>query len=212
MKKLNLKAWLSLVLLAVVLGLLLFVPAGTLAYWQAWAFLIVFSLCAAAITFYLMRYDPALLERRMSGGPTAEKEPSQQIIMSIVSVAYIAMFVVSGLDQRFGWSDVPLAVVIAGNVLVIVGFYIEFLVFRENSYTSTTIEVAKEQTVITTGPYAVVRHPMYFGALLTIIGTPLALGSWWGLLTLVPFAFGVIWRLLDEERFTPSTARRSAHA
>ncbi|HJZ58870.1 MAG TPA: isoprenylcysteine carboxylmethyltransferase family protein [Gemmataceae bacterium] len=201
MKHLNIKAWLSLAVLDVVLGLLLFVPAGSIDYWQAWVYLIVFSVCAGAITLYLMRFDPALLERRMRGGPTAEKEPSQRIIMSIVSVAYVALFVVSGLDRRFGWSVVPLSAVIGGNALVVAGFVIEFLVFKENSFTSATIEVDQGQTVISTGPYAVVRHPMYSGGLLLLLGTPPALGSWWAFLAFIPIALGVIWRLLDEERF-----------
>ena len=201
MKRLNVKAWVSLAALDVVLGILLFVPAGTIDFWQAWVYLAVFSVCAAAITLYLMKYDPALLERRMSGGPTAEKEPTQRVIMTVISVAYIAMFVVSGLDRRYNWSDVPLPVVIGGNVLVVVGFVIEFLVFRENSFTSATIEVDERQTVISTGPYALVRHPMYDGGLLMLLGTPLALGSWWALVAFLPIAVGIVWRMRDEERF-----------
>ena len=201
MKHLKIKAWVSLAALDVVLGLLLFVPAGTIDFWQAWIYLAVFSVCAAAVTLYLMKYDPALLERRMSGGPTAEKESTQRVIMAVISIAYIAMFVIAGLDRRYGWSDVRLPVVISGNVLVVVGFVIEFLVFRENSFTSATIEVNEGQTVISTGPYALVRHPMYDGGLLMLLGTPLALGSWWALVAFFPIAVGIVWRMRDEERF-----------
>jgi protein-S-isoprenylcysteine O-methyltransferase Ste14 len=201
MKKLNIKAWLSLIALNIVLGLILFVSAGTFDYWQAWSYLSVFTLCAAAITIYLMKHDRALLERRMSGGPPAEKEPSQKLIMSIISVAYIAMFVIAGLDRRFELSVVPISLTIFAHGLLVMGFFIEFLVFRENSFSSATIEVNEGQKVITTGPYAFVRHPMYDGGLLMLLATPLALGSWWALLAFIPIAIAIVWRLRDEEEF-----------
>src|SRR5438128_1128716 len=109
-------------------------------------------------TLYLMKKDPALLKRRMSGGPTAEKERTQKIIMLFTSIGFIALLIVPALDHRFGWSAVPLYVVIAGDILVAVGFYIISLVFKENTFTSATIEIAEDQTVISTGPYALVRH------------------------------------------------------
>jgi protein-S-isoprenylcysteine O-methyltransferase Ste14 len=108
---------------------------------------------------------------------------------------------VPALDHRFSWSRVPLAVVVAGDVLVGVGFLIVFLVFRENSFASAVVEVSAAQKVIDTGPYARVRHPMYAGALVLLAGIPLALGSLFGLLVLVPFAAILVARLLDEERF-----------
>ena len=129
-----------------------------------------------------MEKDPALLKRRLSSGPTAEKEKTQKIIMFFVSVGFIALLIVSGLDYRFGWSAVPPYAVITGDILVAVGFYIIFFVYKENSFTSATIEIAEDQEVISTGPYAVVRHPMYAGGLLYLLGTPLALGSYWGFL------------------------------
>ena len=201
MKNLNAKALLALVVLAVVMGLLLFIPAGTVHYWQAWVYLSIFTGASLLITLYLMKKDPALLERRMSGGPTAEKRPAQKFIMLFTSLGFIALLVVPGLDHRFGWSAVPLGVVVVGDVLVAVGFYLISLVYRENTYTSATIEVAKDQKVISTGPYAIVRHPMYASASLYLLGTPLALGSYWGsapIAVVMPF---LIWRLVDEERF-----------
>jgi len=200
MNTLNTRAWVALAGLVVVLGLLLFVPAGSFHYWQAWVYLTLFALSAGVITRYLMKRDPTLLARRMRGGPFAEKEPSQRLIMLVVSLAYVAMFLVSALDHRFRWSQVPLVATVAGDVLVVAGFYIEFLVFRENTFASATIEVGKGQTVISTGPYALVRHPMYGGGLLMLLGTPLALGSWWGFLAYIPMVPALIWRLLDEER------------
>jgi protein-S-isoprenylcysteine O-methyltransferase Ste14 len=199
LKNLSVKAWLALAVLAVVMGLTLFVPAGTLHYWQAWVYLSIFIGASFLITLYLMRKDPALLERRMTGGPTAEKRPAQKVIMLCTSIGFVALLVVPGLDHRFGWSTVPLEVVVAGDVLVVIAFYFIFLVYRENTFTSATIEIAENQKVISTGPYAIVRHPLYASASLYLLGTPLALGSYWGLVpsaAIIPF---LIWRLIDEE-------------
>jgi protein-S-isoprenylcysteine O-methyltransferase Ste14 len=183
------------------LAALLFVPAGTLDYWQAWLFMAVFVCTSGAITAYLAIRDPKLLERRMNVGPRAEKEPAQKIIMVLATLGFIAMLVVPVLDHRFGWSLVPASVSILGDVLIALGFLFIFFVFRENSYGASTIQVAEGQTVVATGPYAFVRHPMYAGALVMLIGTPLALGSWWGLFALLLISPVLIWRLLDEERF-----------
>ena len=181
--------------------LLLFVPAGTVRYWQAWLYLAIFFAAATLTTKFLMRKDPALLERRMRGGPSAEKQPTQKLIMLFTSLGFIALLVVPALDYRFGWSMVPLAGVLVGDALVAVGFYFIFLVYKENTFTSATIEVVADQKVISTGPYAIVRHPMYASALLYLAGTPLALGSYWGFVPLVGTLPFLIWRLFDEERF-----------
>jgi protein-S-isoprenylcysteine O-methyltransferase Ste14 len=195
------KAWLALASLACVMGLLLFVPARTVHYWQAWVYLFIFTGASLLTTLYLIRNDPALLERRMSGGPMAEKEPAQKLIMLCTSIGFIALLVVPALDHRFGWSTVPLDGVIAGDVLVAIGFYLISLVYRENTFTSATIEIAENQRVISTGPYAVVRHPMYASGSLYLLGTPLALGSYWGFLPIAAMMPFLIWRLIDEERF-----------
>ena len=195
------KAWLALAILACVMGLLLFVPAKTVHYWQAWAYLSIFTGASVLTTLYLIRKDPALLERRMSGGPMAEKAPAQKFIMLCTSIGFIALLVVPALDHRFGWSTVPLDAVIAGDVLVAIGFYLISLVYRENTFTSATIEITANQRVISTGPYAVVRHPMYASGSLYVLGTPLALGSYWGFLPIAAMMPFLIWRLIDEERF-----------
>ena len=200
MKNLNAKAWLALAALAVVMGLLLFVSAGTIHYWQAWVYLSIFMGASVLTTLYLMRKDPALLERRMSGGPTAEKRPTQRFIMLCTSIGFIALLVVPAFDHRFGWSNVPLCVVLVGDVLVAVGFALIVRVYREKTFSSATIEVIEGQQIISTGPYAIVRHPMYASAFLYLIGTPLALGSYWGLLPIAAMMPFLIWRLLDEER------------
>jgi len=183
------------------MGLLLFVPARTVHYWQAWVYLSTFTSASVLTTLYLIRKDPALLERRMSGGPMAEKEPAQKFIMLCTSIGFIALLVVPALDRRFGWSTVPVGGVIAGDVLVAIGFYLISMVYRENTFTSATIEIAENQRVISTGPYAVVRHPMYASGSLYLLGTPLALGSYWGFLPIAAMLPFLIWRLIDEERF-----------
>jgi protein-S-isoprenylcysteine O-methyltransferase Ste14 len=199
-KNLEANAWLALVGLALVMGLLLMIPAGTVRYWQAWVYLSIFFGAAALTTLYLIRRDPALLERRMRGGPTAETQPVQQFIMVWTSLCFIALLVVPALDERNRWSIVPLFGVAAGDALVAVGFYFIFLVYKENTFTSATIEVAADQKVISTGPYAIVRHPMYASALLYLVGTPLALGSYWGFVPLAVMVPFLLWRLFDEER------------
>jgi protein-S-isoprenylcysteine O-methyltransferase Ste14 len=201
MKSLAMRAWLALAVLAVVMGLLLFVPAGTLRYWQAWLYLSIFMGASILTTIYLMTHDPALLERRMSGGPTAEKRPAQKFIMLCASIGFIALLVVPALDHRFAWSAVSLGAILAGDVLVAIGFYLIFLVYRANTFSSATIAVADNQTVVSTGPYAIIRHPMYASATLYLLGTPLALGSCWGLIPVTAMMPVLIWRLLDEERF-----------
>jgi protein-S-isoprenylcysteine O-methyltransferase Ste14 len=201
MHALTIKALRALVLLVMVMAALLFIAAGTLDYWQAWTFLAVYFALSVAITLYLVKKDPALLQRRMSGGPFAEKETAQKIIMSFASLGFIGLLVVPALDRRFGWSQMPSSVALAGDGLMALGWLAIFFVFRENSFTSATIELAPDQRVISTGPYALVRHPMYAGALVMLLGIPIALGSWWGALVIVAIMPALIWRLIDEERF-----------
>ncbi len=201
MSTLNTKAWLGLAFVIVVMGLLLFIGAGTIHYWQAWIYLAVYFTASLLISVYLMMKDPALLQRRMSGGPTAEKRRTQQVSMLFASAGFIGSIVVPALDHRFEWSNMPIYGVVAGDVLTAVSFYMMFLVLRENTYASATIEIAQDQKVISTGPYAHVRHPMYAGGSLLFIGTPLALGSYWGLLSFAIVLPALIWRLLDEEKF-----------
>src|SRR5262249_59663002 len=124
----------------------------------------------------------------------------QKIIMLGASLGFIALLVVPALDRRFGWSAAPVWVVVLGAILTVVGFYLIFRVYRVNTFTAATIQVAPDQHVVSTGPYAIVRHPMYASALLYVIGTPLALGSWWGLLAIMVMLPFLIWRLLDQER------------
>jgi protein-S-isoprenylcysteine O-methyltransferase Ste14 len=200
MATLQTRAWLSLAVMAVVMGLLLFFSAGTIRYWQAWIYLVLFFGLSAVMTRDLLVRDPALLQRRMKGGPTAERRPRQRIIMLGASLGFIALIVVPALDFRFKWSVIPIGVVLFGDLLFVIGFGFIGRVYRENTYSSATIEVFQGQKVISSGPYALVRHPMYASAILYLIGTPLALGSYWGLLALVFMLPFLVWRLLDEEQ------------
>jgi protein-S-isoprenylcysteine O-methyltransferase Ste14 len=197
---LALKAWTWLGALAFIMAALIFGAAGDLWFWQGWAFLAVYFAASALVTLFLIVRDPALLERRLKGGPTAEKEPTQRLIMVFMSLGFIALIVIPGLDHRFGWSQAPPIVALAGDALIAAGFFAAYLVFKANSFASATIGVAQDQTVVSTGPYAIVRHPMYAGAFLYLLGTPLALGSYWGLAALAPMAPILIWRIVDEER------------
>jgi protein-S-isoprenylcysteine O-methyltransferase Ste14 len=201
MSSLHRRAFGGLAILFLVMASLLFVAAGTLHYWQAWLFLAAYFAASLAITLYLIRKDPALLERRMSGGPFAEKEPAQRIIMFLASFGFIALLVEPALDHRFGWSDLPAYLVVGGDSVMLLGWLGIFVVFRENSIASATIESVKDQRVISTGPYAWVRHPMYATALVMLLGIPLALGSWWGVMIVILIVPALIWRLTDEERF-----------
>lgn len=196
----DIKAFGGLVFLLLAMAALLFLPAWTLDYWQAWAFLGVFGVSALAITLYLMMKDPRLLERRVQAGPIAEKEWNQKIIQSLTSLMFIGMLVIPALDHRFRWSPVSAYLSLLGDALVVLGFLIIFLVYKENTFASATIEIASDQKVISTGPYAIVRHPMYSGAMFLLIGMPLSLGSWLGILVFLLFMPALVWRLLDEER------------
>jgi protein-S-isoprenylcysteine O-methyltransferase Ste14 len=201
MSVLYLKGMGALAILFLVMASLLFLAAGTFAYWQAWVFLAVYFSASLAITLYLITSDPALLARRMSGGPFAEKEPAQRIIMSITSLAFVGLLVLPAIDHRLRWSELSPGAALAGDVLILLGWLGIFFVFRENSFSSATIELAAEQRVISTGPYAWLRHPMYAAALVMLLGIPIALGSSRGVLIVVAMLPVLIWRLLDEERF-----------
>ena len=195
------KAFRSIVGVLLVAAALLFGIPWTLDYWQAWIFLIVYFAASFLITARGLKSDPKLVERRMRAGPLAEKEISQKIIMLVASLGFAGLLVVPAFDRRLGWSHMAPAIAIAGDVLVVLGWLAIYLVFRENSFTSATIEIADDQQVISTGPYAYVRHPMYAGSLVMLLGIPIALGSWWGLIALAVIAAALLWRILDEERF-----------
>jgi protein-S-isoprenylcysteine O-methyltransferase Ste14 len=201
MTKLLLLSLVNLVVGSVMLGVLLFLSAGTLDYWQAWVFIVVFSAAANGIGIYLSIKDPALLERRKNLTPAAPASLAQKIMGVLILIGVLALLVVPALDHRFGWSSMPGFVAVFGDVLVLLSFVAFYYVFRENSYGGSTIEVFEGQQVISTGPYAIVRHPMYSGVVIMCVGAVLALGSWWTLLVIVLMEMPVLaWRILDEEQ------------
>jgi protein-S-isoprenylcysteine O-methyltransferase Ste14 len=181
-------------------GVLLFWPAGTFDYWQAWVFIAVFAVTSSGPTIYWGLRNPDVLRRRIRSGPTAETRPVQKVATVGISASVVAMLVVSALDHRFGWSQVPTPIVIAGDVLVGVGLGIATLVVGQNNYAAATVTVEAGQPVVDTGLYALVRHPMYASALVMLVGMPLALHSYWGLLILVPCIAMLVLRIGDEEK------------
>jgi protein-S-isoprenylcysteine O-methyltransferase Ste14 len=179
---------------------LLFIPAGTFRYWQGWVTLAVFIACSGAYTGYLAKHDPALLKRRTEAGISHEKEFTQKVVMALLYIACIVLVVLPPLDVRFDWSVMPWQVSIIGDAFIVFSFYLFYLVSKVNTYAAANIRVEQGQKVILSGVYALVRHPMYFGALFLFAGTPVALGSWWALLlfpVLIPI---LVARILNEEK------------
>lgn len=194
------KAWIWLAASSVAIGVVLFLASGTIRYWQAWIYLVVIVACSVPITLSMID-NPALLESRTKFGPTAEQRPVQRAIVLLLLLVALAAFITPALDHRFGWSRVPAWLSVAGDALVALAIWMSDRVFEENTFGSSTIQVVKDQKVISTGPYAFVRNPMYSSAILFFFSMSLALGSYWGL---IPAALAIpcfAWRLHDEERF-----------
>ncbi|WP_134429861.1 methyltransferase family protein [Mycobacterium ulcerans] len=183
----------------VAFGLIVFIPAGTFDYWQAWVFMAVFAVATLVPSIYLGRTNPAALQRRIHAGPRAESRGIQKVIITATFVALFAMVALSALDHRFGWSSVPTAVCLIGDLLIATGLGIAMLVVIQNGYAAATITVESDQKVVSTGLYSLVRHPMYVGNVILMLGIPLALGSYWGLVIVPPSVLVLAFRILDEE-------------
>lgn len=179
------------------LGLMFFLSAWTFNYWEAWVYLFVLLPPMIFTVRYLYKHDPKLLERRMR---VKEKLKTQNLIVAVSGVLFLGVFIVPGFDYRLNWSSVPLVFIVISDTLVLLGYLIMAFVFRVNSYTSRIIEVEKGQKVITTGPYARVRHPMYLGLLIFSIFSPLALGSYWALIPALHIIPLLVIRIAAEER------------
>lgn len=184
----------------VVLGLLLFLPADTFDYWQAWVFIAVFTVATIFPSIYLARTNPAALQRRMHGGPRAETRAVQKFIIIGAFLGVFAMMAFSAFDHRFGWSSVPTPVVLIGDVLIVAGLGIGMLVVVQNSYAAANVTVEAGQKLASSGLYKLVRHPMYAGSVIVMLGMPLALGSYWGLFLLIPGLLVLVFRIFDEEK------------
>ncbi|MCC7020678.1 MAG: isoprenylcysteine carboxylmethyltransferase family protein [Ardenticatenales bacterium] len=178
------------------LGGMFFLPAGTLDYWQAWLYLAILFGLMTVLGAYLIRYEPAVLERRLR---TRETEMAQQRIIRFSLVLFLVAFLIPGLDRRYGWSAVPPAVVVAADVVIVAGYLLFARVLLANRFASRVIEVAPEQTLATTGPYAVVRHPMYVAMLAIWLASPIALGSWWSFLPMLGILPVIVLRIRNEE-------------
>jgi protein-S-isoprenylcysteine O-methyltransferase Ste14 len=178
-------------------GAMFFLPAGTLSYWEAWVYLAVLFVPMVLALVYFLIFSPALLERRMR---MREKEAEQQLIVKLASIVILLVYLLPGFDHRFHWSSVPIWLVAIADILVLSGYALMVLVMRENPYAGRTIEVEPDQTVVTTGPYAFVRHPMYLGVLLLYVFSPLALGSYWSMIPALFLMGLLIARITNEER------------
>lgn len=200
-KTLLVKTGVAHLALLLAMVLLAFGPNPTLDYREAWVFLPLFVGASLSLNLYLLRSSPDLLARRLSIGPIAEGEPAQRYIMLFILLGAAMLVAIPAVDHRMNWSHMPAFVPFIGNLLVISGWIVVLLVFRENAFASATVEVAAGQKVIATGPYSCVRHPMYSGAALMLVGAPLALGSWWGLLDSAAMIMALIIRIFYEERF-----------
>jgi protein-S-isoprenylcysteine O-methyltransferase Ste14 len=184
----------------VVLGLTLFLAAGTVHYWQAWVLLVVAGVTTSVPTLYLMKTNPVALQRRNHAGPGAETRPLQKILIAGWYSTLAGIFLVSAFDRRFGWSSVPTSLCLIGDVLVALSLGLAMLVVIQNNHAAATVRVESDQTVISSGLYGMVRHPMYTGNVIMMIGIPLALGSYWGLLFLIPGLVVLAVRIRDEEK------------
>jgi protein-S-isoprenylcysteine O-methyltransferase Ste14 len=185
-------------LLAVIfVAVILFIPAGSHRYWQGWVFMVILFFPMPIASAYFLKRDPQLVERRMR---TEEKITEQKTIIRWVQLVVFVSLVIPGLDFRFGWSRVPVCLTILSQLLVFAGYLVTLWVMKENSFASRIVQIEEGQRVISTGPYRLVRHPMYFGAVLMLLFTPLALGSWWALPGFVLVIPLIVLRLLNEEK------------
>jgi len=184
-------------LLPIVLGLLILIPAGTFNFWQVYVYIGILVIPVIFVLFYFLKNDPLFLERRTR---VKEKEKAQKIIQIVFSLIFFSGFLIPGLDKRFGWSDIPINIVLITDIIILLGYLLIFFVFKQNSYASRVVEVDKSQKVISTGLYSFVRHPMYLGVLIMYIPTPVALGSYWGLIPMATIPLAIVLRILNEEK------------
>ena len=198
--ELLLKSFLGLLFLLCIMGGVLFLTFGSFSYSLAWVYLAVFTVSVVCITLYLFFYDKHVLKSRLAAGPIAEKRATQKVIQSIASLAFIGIFLISAFDYKNNWSNVPVEFSYVANVFCALAFVLVFYVFKQNTFLSATIEVQEKQHVISTGLYGVVRHPMCTGAIILLLFTPIALGSYYGLLFVLILIAAIVYRAIDEEK------------
>lgn len=181
-------------IMMIVLGLVLFLPAGSFRYWQAWIYWTIFLIPTLFTTVYFFKRNPKLLASRWQ----VEDQETVRKIPVFFKLFYLT-YIIPGFDFRFHWSNVPVWVVVAANLIFFLGYVLIIRVFKENSYASANIKVEEDQQVIATGPYAKIRHPMYTGLLTMMLSTPLALGSYWAVIPSLLFIPWTVLRIKNEE-------------
>jgi len=196
MQKLKAKVLKMFGLAPIILGVIFFVPAGSFRFWAAWVYSAVIIIPMIFVVIYFLINNPQVLERRMQ---YKEKEFLQKKIVRIGNILFFIAMILPGLDYRFGLSDIPAVIVFSSDAMVLAGIFIYFLVLKENSYASRIIEVQEEQKVISTGPYSVVRHPMYSAVCIIYLFTPIALGSYWAIIPMLLIIPIIVLRILNEE-------------
>lgn len=181
----------------IIIGILILVPAGTFNYWQVYLYFAIVIIPMIFVLSYFLKNDPGFLERRTRA---KEKEKEQLIIQIVFSLFFLLGFIIPGFDKRCGWSNVPFFIVIVADIVILLGYLLIFFVFKQNSYASRIVEVEKDQKIITTGLYGFVRHPMYVGVIIMYVPTPIALGSYWGLIPMATIPLAIIFRIINEEK------------
>lgn len=185
-------------LFLIILCILFFLTAGSFLYWNGWLFLGSFFLPAVLLLIYFYKKDPELLAKRMQ---MKEKNTDQKRFVMITTPYFLLTFIIPGLDYRFGWSHMPFWLIIFGLLIFTAGYLLFFIVLRTNSFASRIIEIQEGQKVIDSGPYALVRHPMYLSSVLVYFGMPLILGSFIMILPILVLPFALAYRILKEEKF-----------
>ena len=196
-RQLLVKVLIRFVLAIILIGLNFFLPAGSIKFWEAWVYMGILFTPMIFILIYLLKKDPELLERRMK---MKEKEEPQKVFVKLSILVFFIAFIIPGFDYRFEWSEVPFVVIIIADLFIFIGYLLFFLVLKENTHASRIIEVGKGQKIISTGPYAIIRHPMYVAVLMMYILSPLALGSYWAVLAVLPLPALIILRIKNEEK------------
>ncbi|MBR2900906.1 MAG: isoprenylcysteine carboxylmethyltransferase family protein [Clostridia bacterium] len=197
-KKLFFQAISKFILGVVLVGLLIFLPAGTLYYFNGWLFMGLLFVPMFLAGIVMMFKNPSLLQKRLDA---KEKEREQDIVVKLSGLMFLLGFVVAGLDFRFGWLILPKAVVIVASVLFLLAYLLYAEVLRENTYLSRTIEIQEDQKVVSTGLYGIVRHPMYSATLLLFLSMPLVLGSLYSFLIFLAYPVLIVKRIKNEETF-----------
>lgn len=195
--KLLVKALMKFLIGLLLVGVLLFAPAGTFDYINGWLFIGLLFIPMIFLGIVLFIKAPALLEKRLDA---KEDENTQKGVVALSGILFIGGFVIAGLDFRFGWSYVPTSVIIVAAVILLISYALYAEVMRENAYLSRTVEVQANQTVVDTGLYGIVRHPMYAVTVWLFLSIPVVLGSWWSLLCFVPYVAIIVVRICNEEK------------